>query len=179
MTARAALIRVQIARRELRLDDGTYRAMLERLTGRTSSADCTEAQLDAVVAEMKAKGWKPASGGRGRRPCGASRPDAPARKRLASSPMARKARAMWISLYQLGVVRDPSERALERFGRRQLGVDRLEWADQDDAYRLIEALKAMAERAGWSQDVAGLDAETATAILKQRLDVLIDARKAG
>ena len=173
MTARAALIRVQIARRELRLDDGTYRAMLERLTGRTSSADCTEAQLDAVVAEMKAKGWKPKAA--------ASKPaaKAPHRRKVASSPMARKARAMWISLYQLGAVRDPSERALERFGRRQLGVDRLEWADQGDAYRLIEALKAMAERAGWSQDVAGLDAETATAVLKQRLDVLIDARKAG
>jgi hypothetical protein len=37
-----------------------------------------------------------------------------------------------------------------------MGIERLQWADQAQVYKLIEALKAIAERHGWSQDVAGL-----------------------
>lgn len=144
MTRRAAVVKVQIARKELRLDDATYRAMLERLTGRTSSANCSDAELGRVLNELKAKGWTPkvVPGGRsGKRPA----------VRTAQNPVAKKARAMWISLHQLGEVRDPSETALEAFARRQLKVERLHWANQSQGFRLIEALKAMAERAGWSQ----------------------------
>lgn len=149
MTRRAAVIKVQIARKELGLDEDTYRAVLERITGRTSSADCSDAQLGRVLDDFKAKGWKPKVivGGRSSRPARKTPP--------ASSPVAKKARALWLSLHHLGVVREPSETALEAFARRQLGVDRLHWADQSQGYRLIEALKAMAEREGWSQDTSG------------------------
>ncbi|MBJ7318259.1 MAG: regulatory protein GemA [Brevundimonas sp.] len=154
MTRRAAVVKVQIARKELGLDEDTYRAMLERITGRTSSADCTDDQLGDVLDEMKAKGWKPkvVAGGRSGRPIRKTAP--------ASSPVAKKARALWLSLHHLGVVREPSEPALEAFARRQLGVDRLHWADESQGYRLIEALKAMAEREGWSQDVSGYPPRT-------------------
>ena len=84
-----------------------------------------------------------------------------------------------VSLHQLGVVRDPSEGALESFGRRQLGVDRLQWADEGQAYRLIEALKAMAERAGWKQDVGTLTGADAAEVLERRLQALLDARETG
>lgn len=156
MTRRAAVVKVQIARKELRLDDAAYHAVLERLTGRTSSADCTDAQLGLVLDEFKAKGWKPrvVAGGR----TGKAAP-----RTAAQSPVAKKARAMWISLHQLGVVRDPSEKALEAFGRRQLGVERLQWASQSHGALLIEALKAMAERAGWAQGPASIR------VLKERL----------
>lgn len=143
MSRRAAVAKVQIARKEVGLDDVTYRAMLERITGRTSSADCTDQQLGLVLDEMKAKGWKPkvVSGGRtARRP-----------RAVADHPSAKKARALWLSLWNLGEIRDPSEAALEAFARRQLGVAQLQWADQGQCYKLIEALKGMAERVGWSQ----------------------------
>jgi hypothetical protein len=65
--------------------------------------------------------------------------------------MARKARALWISLYHLGAVRSRDEKALEAFAKRQLGCERLVWADQSQGFRLIEALKAMADKHGWSQ----------------------------
>lgn len=65
--------------------------------------------------------------------------------------MARKARALWISLYQLGEVHNASDQALEAFAKRQLGCEKLAWARQSDAYKLIEALKSWAERAGWKQ----------------------------
>lgn len=171
MTRRAAVVKVQIARRDLALDETTYRSMLERITGRTSSTACSDAQLGLVLDEMKAKGWKPkvVAGGR----AGA----AAAPRSAAASPVAKKARAMWISLHQLGEVDDPSEAALESFARRQLKVDRLHWVKPDHAYRLIEALKAWATRAGWDQDVAGLMPSEATALLKMRLDAAIAARR--
>ena len=165
MTRRAAVVKVQIARKELGLDDATYRAMVERITGRMSSADCTDAQLGRVLDEMKAKGWKPkvVTGDRAVRPTST-------RVAPASSPVAKKARALWISLHQLGVVREPSEAALEAFARRQLKVDRLHWAKPYHADRLVEALKAMASRAGWDQDVSGFPPETdLIKVLKARL----------
>lgn len=158
MTRRPALVKVQIARKELGLTEDDYRSILARHTGKTSSADCSDVELGRVLDEFKAKGWTPSLVVRGRRPSGTSRPDA-ARSipnRPADHPAAKKARALWLSLWNLGEIHDPSEAALEAFARRQLKVERLQWADQGQTYKLIEALKAMAERAGWSQDVSGL-----------------------
>src|SRR5665213_3087330 len=109
MSKNALIARVKIAQKEMGLDDPTYRAVLQRVTGRNSAADCSEAQLGQVLDEFKAKGWSPK--------VFVSRRDkqAPARalgRRPADTPTARKARAMWISLHQLGVVENPSEPAL-------------------------------------------------------------------
>lgn len=160
---RAAVVQVQIAKRDLGLDDDTYRDVLERVTGKRSSTSCTDAQLREVLAEFKAKGWTPkvVQGGKAAAPARARRA-APA-----DHPSAKKARALWISLWNLGEVRDSSEPALEAFAARQLGVERLQWADQALSYKLIEALKAMAERAGWSQHVS-----TAMGTGPQRLKML-------
>lgn len=167
------LAKVQIARKELALDDGAYRTMLERLTGKRSAGDCSDEELDAVLDELKAKGWKPKVIAGSAAPRQAR--SAPGR-RGADHPVARKARAMWISLHQLGVVRNRGDAALEAFARRQLGVEVFQWADQAQGYKLVEALKAMAERAGWSQDVAGVPASQQTAVLKKRLADLLEAR---
>ena len=159
---RAMLGKVHLAKKELGLDDDTYRALLGRVANRASAADCTETELGRVLDEFKAKGWKPtAPTGHAREGGGAPAP--------ADHPVAGKARALWISLHQLGAVRDPGERALEAFGRRQLKVERLQWADQAQGYRLIEALKAMALRAGWdaSEPEAATGAERLHAVKVQ------------
>jgi hypothetical protein len=169
------LAKIHIARKELALDDGAYRAMLHRLTGQSSSADCSDAQLDAVLEEFKAKGWKPSvvAGSGGRRPA-THKP----RRAAAEHPVARKARAMWISLGKLGAVRNTSEQALEVFAKRQVGCDAMRFMDQGQGFRLIEALKVMAERAGWSQDVGRLTGREAGELLQRRLDALLEARGA-
>lgn len=161
---RAMLAKVHLAAKDLALDEDARRDVLERVTGRRSSADCSDAQLDAVIAEFKRLGWKPKVAG-GAEPAQrrAGRPPA------ASHPVALKARAMWISLWNLGVVRNGAESGLEAFAKRQLGVDRLQWADQAQGFRLIEALKAMAERAGWSQDLTLVKPERHVWSLKARL----------
>lgn len=162
---RAMLAKVHLAAKELGLDDDARRDVLERVTGRRSSADCTDAQLDAVIAHFKGLGWKPkvVAGGKAAAPAASRRPTP------ASHPVANKARAMWISLWNLGVVENRSEQALEAFAKRQLKVDRLQWADQAQGFRLIEALKAMAERNGWSQDLSLVKPQRHVWSLKARL----------
>lgn len=139
---RAMLGKVHIAKKQLALADDDYRQILLDETTHNSAADCTEAELARVLARLQRQGFKPlpVKGG----------------KPAAQHPMAKKARALWISLYHLNVVRDPSEKALEAFASRQLGCARLDWANQGEGYRLIEALKDMATRNGWRQrDLAG------------------------
>lgn len=162
---RGMIAKVQIGRKELDLEDDDYRAILKRVTsGKTSAKDCSSAELARVLDEFKAKGWTPTTGAN------------LGRRKPADHPAAKKARALWLSLGLLGAVRDPSEQALEAFAARQLNVERLQWSDQARVYKLIEALKAMAERAGWSQSLAHVHPQNFTRTLKRRLVEAIYAR---
>jgi phage gp16-like protein len=135
---RAALAKVHLAAKELGLETEDYRAVLVRVTGKSSAGEMTFAELQAVLDEFGRRGWS------GR----AAKPAAP-RARPADHPSARKARALWISLWQLGAIESASEAGLEAFARRQLKCERMQWADQAAAYKLIEALKGIAARHGW------------------------------
>lgn len=133
---RASLAGIHVGAKALGLDDDDYRDLLERVVGVRSASQCTDAQLGRIMDELRRLGF--------------TRGDRPAARR-ATHPIARKARALWISLYQLGAIENASERALEAFAKRQLGIDRLAWADQSRSNALIEALKAIGERHGWRQ----------------------------
>lgn len=137
---RAMLAKIHIAKKQLALDEDDYRQILLDEARVDSAGEANEAGLKAVLRRLEGLGFKsrPSRGG----------------VRQAQSPMARKARALWISLWHLGAVRNRSEQALEAFAKRQLGCDRMVWANQREANKLIEALKAMAEREGWSQSDA-------------------------
>jgi hypothetical protein len=156
---RLLIAKIHVAKKEMALVDDDYRQMLLDVTGRASSADCTVPELTQMVEAMKQKGFRPKSSSKG----------------AADHPFAKKARALWISLYHLNAVHNPSEQALEAFARRQLKCERMQWANQAQCYKLIEALKAIAERHGWEQRVTStfgmkpLPADTALRILKVRL----------
>lgn len=164
---RALLAKVHIAKVQLGMVEDDYRAVIQRHTGAPSAKDASEDQLVAVLKEFEAKGFSPRA-----------RLD-PVRRgsrapRRADHPVARKARAMWLSLHQLGVVRNPSEAALDAFACRQLGCTVMQWADQALGYRLIEALKAMAQRHGWDQsgnpDLRAIKRRLCIAILAKLAD---------
>lgn len=131
---RAMMAKIQIARKDLAMDEDDYRQALLDQTGHLSLTECSERELVAMLDWLKSKGFKPLPG-----------------KKAASHPMALKARALWISLYHLGVVHNRSDAALEAFAKRQLKCEKLAWARQSDAFQLIEALKAMGSRHGWVQ----------------------------
>lgn len=168
---RAMMAKVHVAKKALALADDDYRAVLFRVVGRSSAGDCSQKELEAVVAEFTRLGFTATA--RPKSHTSAARP--------ADHPLARKARAMWISLNLLGAVNDPSEKALEAFARRQLGCQRLQWANQSQGTRLIEALKAIAEREGWNQSTEGLPRNAVALNLKRRLveALLAKLRAAG
>jgi len=155
---------VHMAAKQLGLDTDDYRAIVRRVTGCNSAGDCSPAQLHRLIAEFERLGYK-----------GKAKSSRDANK--ASHPIARKARALWIGLHALGAIDDVSEKALERFAKRQLKIDRLHWADQSRAFPLIEALKARAEREGWDQAVPSrLSGDEAGRLLTERLYDLITQR---
>ena len=142
---RSLMAKIHIAKKDLGLTDEDYRAILVEVTGKRSSADLSFLELGKVLDRFKTRGWTPTV------KAASDMPAARQRSRSADHPSAKKARALWISLAQLGVVRNPSEPALEAMAARQLGIERLQWANGAHCYALIEALKGMATRAGWSQ----------------------------
>lgn len=54
---KSLMAKLHIAKKDLGLDDDTYRAMLESLTGKRSAADCTDRQLVMLVAALRKRGW--------------------------------------------------------------------------------------------------------------------------
>lgn len=131
------LQKVQIGRRALGLDDDTYRDLLKRVAGISSAKGASDGQLILVVNEMKRLGFS----------------DQPRKDRDPPSflPQAAKARALWLSLYQLGVLRSSSDRAFKAWAKSQLGIGDFSWANGKQLRAAIEALKSWAERFGYIQ----------------------------
>lgn len=128
------IAKIQIGKKQIGLDDDDYRKAIVDISKQPSLSACSDVELVKMLDWLKSKGFRTAP-----------------RKGAATHPMAGKARALWISLHQLGAVQNPREEALEAFAKRQLGCDRLAWANQSQAFRLVEALKSIAIRHGWQQ----------------------------
>ena len=54
----AELAKIHVAKKQLNLDDDTYRAILDRITGQTSAADLTARQRDALLKEFVRLGFR-------------------------------------------------------------------------------------------------------------------------
>jgi len=131
---RATLIKIiHVARRELGMDEPTYRAMLLNAGKADSTSKMDVRALQDVLEQAKRAGFKVRSG----------KPD----RRQDTSDMGRKARALWLFLHHLGAVRDPSERALATYVRRIAKVDDMHWASGWAMASLIETMKKWAMRA--------------------------------
>jgi phage gp16-like protein len=125
------LATIHIAKKQLGLDDETYRDFLARETGKRSAADLTEAERRKVVLAFEQQGFKRSSKG-------GSKPRA---DRL-SGPYAAKLQALWIAAWNLGIVDNASDAALIAFVKRQTGISHGRWLRHgDDATKVIEALK--------------------------------------
>ncbi|SOE00641.1 regulatory protein GemA [Caenispirillum bisanense] len=135
---RAALAKVAIGRKTLGWDDDTYRDTLEARYGVRSGSQLTDRQLVDLLEHMKACGFKGE----------AARPKRAGTRRPAENPEGRKIRALWLSLWNLGVVQEPSEDALASFVRRQTKVEALQWLTPAQTWQVIEALKKWAARDG-------------------------------
>ena len=125
--------RVHAGKTWLRMDDDTYRLTLARFAaGKTSSKECSIAELKAVIEHMHESGW-PQPGGRGYKPL---------------SPRQKKMWALWQSLADAGKVRDRRMPALLKWieGQTDNHVQRLEFLTAAQEHTLIESLKMWNER---------------------------------
>ncbi len=129
------IAKIHIAKNDLGMDDEIYRAMLWMCARVKSSKDLDHAGRAKVLEHLKSRGWKP------KPPTKAKQ-----KKPLSTEPQHKMIRALWLNLYNDGVVIDPSEKAIARFIKNQTKVDRIEWLTGAQASTLIERLKSWLQR---------------------------------
>jgi phage gp16-like protein len=124
---RRDLAAIHVAKKQLGMDDGTYRDMLWSVARVRSSSDLDFAGRKSVLDHLRKCGFK------------SERP-------AARDPQSRKIRSMWLQLKDLGALRDPSEKALNRYVENQTGVKALQWLSSEQASKVIESLKSWHRR---------------------------------
>lgn len=127
----AELAAIHVAKKQLGLDDETYRTMLTTVAGKRSAAELDDSGRRRVLEHLQSRGFVNVK----RRP-----------KRQSDDPLTEKIRSLWAALAERGVVRDGSEKALGAFVVRQTGVRSVEWVSTEQAMHVIEALKAWGKR---------------------------------
>lgn len=131
----AAARKIQIGRRQLGMDDDTYRAMLMRTVGATTSKGLTPRQIGCVLAELERLGFQPTS------------PRKAAAGRQTAEPAPERAALIGKIERQLA----EAERTIayaDGMARRMFKVERVEWCDPDQLRRLVAALAYDAQRHG-------------------------------
>lgn len=123
---------VHVAKRDMALDEDTYRAILMAQGGGNSLSAMAIDNINKVLTYMKAQGFKLRK--------------SQADRKQADSTDAKKIRALWLFLHELGAVNDPSEAALLTFVRRIGKVDSLEWLTGRKVDAVIESQKKWAMR---------------------------------
>ncbi|MFT8422057.1 MAG: regulatory protein GemA [Gluconacetobacter sp.] len=132
--ARALLYaKLNIARKELGLDEDSYRAVLVRVGGHYNARDMSIGQIEAVLKAFQQLGWKPKPATSGRRT-----PDS-------AKAYVRKIFALW---NDMGAMLDSggSVEALRAYVEKQTGVSAPEFLDAEQAIQVIEGLKAWRAR---------------------------------
>lgn len=132
-SARAAqharlVCRVHSGKSWLKLDEDTYRAAIAaHAAGKTSSKDCSVAELQAVIEHWHACGW-PRPGGKKHKPL---------------TPRQKKMWSLWQTLADAGRVKDRSMRGLLAWisGQTANHVEALTFLSSAQEYTLIESLK--------------------------------------
>jgi phage gp16-like protein len=109
------------------MDEDTRRDMFERVTGRRSLTQMSAEELGKILDEINSN----------------KNPVAHSAKMVQN-----KVYALWMSAYWLGEIDYSDKKALDSFVKRQTGCDKFAWLKPHQAAKVIEALKAMCERAG-------------------------------
>lgn len=128
-----SLARIHIAKSQLGLDDETYRALLARVAGVRSAKDLNQRQMRAVLAEFQRLGWTP-------RP---SKRQGRATPRPASSR-----RAVMAKIEALLAEAERPWAYADGMAMHMFKVARVEWLDDSQLQRLMQALIIDAQRHG-------------------------------
>jgi phage gp16-like protein len=127
---------IHVLSTQIGLDEETRRGLMAKITGKSSSKELTWQERKRVIDHLKASGAKVTTP----RKAGAARP-APPSRRLDTASESSKVRALWLSLHELGVVRDSAESALAAYVKRIAKVDDLAFCTPAMLTTLIETMK--------------------------------------
>ncbi|WP_028536173.1 gp16 family protein [Paludibacterium yongneupense] len=128
MSRNPALAKIHIAKKELALDDDTYRAMLQTIAGVTSSKELSDAGAAKVLAHLRHCGWKPKKGNRPR--AGGSR-----------QALVSKIEALLAEAHRPWSYADA-------MARHMFYVDKTDWLAPEQLIKLVGALTYDAKRHG-------------------------------
>ncbi|EAR7150442.1 gp16 family protein [Salmonella enterica] len=134
---RSSLITIiHVARRELRLDEDTYKDALRTATGKISCRDMTLLELSKALAAFEKRGFKVRS--------------KPQNRALKPATVTAKVRAIWRLMHAQGFLGSDSETALNAWVRKQTasanggeGVANYQWLEREPALAsdVLERLK--------------------------------------
>lgn len=140
MSRQTELAQIHIAKKQLDMDEDTYRMMLNNITGHNSTRDMDLQDRYRVLAHLKKIGFKSKRG----------------KKRLSPKSKGTQLdviRAIWIEMAKDGYIKDGSETALDHWVARMTarynkgkGIDSVAWLDEFTAQRVLEALKKWQRR---------------------------------
>lgn len=120
-------------RKRLGFDDDTARAFYRRSVGKDHLTQMSDAEHRTVLTALRAVGTAPT--GAGERPSKAS-------SRPVQGPYGKKLTALWIAMWNLGLVRDRSDAALISFVVKRIQPDHTRWlTDANEGRKVVEALK--------------------------------------
>lgn len=142
MSRQSELAQIHIAKKQLGLDDDTYRIMLHNLTGKDSTKKMTINERYKVLAHLKEKGFKPKKNGKRYSPKSSH-------KKPGEKTIIDKIRAVWIDMGKMGYISDNSETALDKWVARMTakenngkGINSVAWLKNASAQKVLEALKS-------------------------------------
>lgn len=143
--SRVLIQKIHVACRQLGIEEETRRDLTLRVVGKDSLRACTDAELSAVVDELKTRGFKPEAKAKGNRKF---RP-------FASRGDVRFCHVLWAKLVAAKAVAVPGSEGLNAFVRARfekawgaVPIDIDQMRDWKQIAQVIEALKAMCLRAG-------------------------------
>lgn len=149
------LAKIHIARKDLHLDEDTYRTIIRDVGGAKSgsSSDLTATGRARILAHFQSKGWKP------KRTC-RRRPAADKAAGMATDAQIKMIRGIWIRLANAGVVKARDEAGLRAWVRSatrrhhpaRAGYHAVEFLPREVARDVIEQLKQWAHRCDVSVD---------------------------
>ena len=161
----SSIAAIHVAKKQLGLDEDTYRAKLTNITGKPSTKEMTEAERQKVLKVFRNEGFAPAPAAR--------RPDGRAKL---TGKYAKKLQALWIAGWNLGIFRERDDAALVAFVKRQTGLDAVQFLRHaDDARKAVEALKAILARDGgvdWKRLPPGVNISDAQRIAWAQFRIL-------
>lgn len=139
MTKSQLIKLIHIAKRQLGLDDETYRALLVTETKKNTCSKMLKHELEKVYDALKRKGFNYS---------GVKKGAAQTVKTADWRGDIKKIRAIWITMGHQGFISDSRDRPLDAFVERMtkkftggLGIKTLAWLDSNLARHVLESLK--------------------------------------